>query len=93
MLSMGLKHGSRMEAFRISVNWSLKQKEDQGPQGLCHLIVEREVSPYEAKELPKLGMRSCPTAELYFNNCRVPKENLLVPPGEGLRISFGCLRS
>jgi alkylation response protein AidB-like acyl-CoA dehydrogenase len=56
-----------------------------GAPGLCHLIVEREVSPYEARELPKMGMRSCPTAELHFSNCKVPKENLLVPPGEGLK--------
>jgi alkylation response protein AidB-like acyl-CoA dehydrogenase len=30
-------------------------------------------------------MRSSNTAELYFNNCRVPKENLLVRSGEGLK--------
>ena len=60
-------------------------KGGSGASGLCHLIVERAVSPYEAKELPKMGMRSCPTAELYFRNCRVPKENLLVRPGEGLK--------
>ena len=60
-------------------------KRGSGASGICHLIVERKVSPYEARELPKLGMRSCPTSELYFKNCRVPKENLLVPPGEGLK--------
>jgi alkylation response protein AidB-like acyl-CoA dehydrogenase len=60
-------------------------KRGSGASGICHLIVERKVSPYEARELPKLGMRSCVAAELYFNNCRVPKENLLVPPGEGLK--------
>jgi len=48
-------------------------------------IVEREVSPYEARDLPKLGLRSFPTAELVFQDCRVPKENLLVAPGQGLK--------
>jgi alkylation response protein AidB-like acyl-CoA dehydrogenase len=56
-----------------------------GAAGVCHLIVERNVSPYEAKELSKIGMRSSNTAELYFSNCRVPKENILVRPGEGLK--------
>jgi alkylation response protein AidB-like acyl-CoA dehydrogenase len=60
-------------------------KRGSGASGICHLIVERKDSPYEARELPKIGMRSCNSAELYFNNCRVPKENLLVPPGEGLK--------
>ena len=60
-------------------------KRGSGASGLCHLIVEREVSPYETRELPKLGMRSCPTSEMHFKNCRVPKENLKVSPGEGLK--------
>ena len=60
-------------------------KRGSGAAGICHLILEKEVSPYEAKDVHKLGMRSCPTAEVYFKNCRVPKENLMVPPGEGLK--------
>jgi alkylation response protein AidB-like acyl-CoA dehydrogenase len=60
-------------------------KRGSGASGMCHLIIERKVSPYEARELPKIGMRSCNSAELHFNNCRVPKENLMVPPGEGLK--------
>jgi acyl-CoA dehydrogenase len=60
-------------------------KKGAGASGLCHLIVEREVSPYEARELPLIGVRaSCPS-ELVFEDCRVPKENLLVLPGEGLK--------
>ncbi|MFC1535493.1 acyl-CoA dehydrogenase family protein [Thermodesulfobacteriota bacterium] len=59
-------------------------KEGAGASGLCHLIVEREVSPYETTEIPKMGMRSSPTAEIVFQDCRVPKENLTVAPGEGL---------
>ena len=60
-------------------------KRGSGAPGICHLIVERKESPYEARELPKIGMRSCNSSEVYFNNCRVPRENLLIPPGEGLK--------
>jgi alkylation response protein AidB-like acyl-CoA dehydrogenase len=60
-------------------------KKGAGASGLCQLIVERKVSPYEASELPLMGVRaSCPS-ELVFEDCRVPKENLIVPPGEGLK--------
>jgi acyl-CoA dehydrogenase len=59
-------------------------KPGSGKAGLCHILVEREVSPYEATETHKFGLRSCPTSELSFSDCRVPRENLLVPPGAGL---------
>jgi alkylation response protein AidB-like acyl-CoA dehydrogenase len=57
------------------------------------LIVEKEVSPYEARDLPKLGLRSFPTAELVFQDCRVPKENLLVAPGQGLKETLRSFES
>jgi alkylation response protein AidB-like acyl-CoA dehydrogenase len=60
-------------------------KRGSGASGICHMIVEREASPYEARDLPKMGLRSFPTAELVFEDCRVPKENVLVQPGEGLK--------
>ena len=59
-------------------------KEGAGASGLCHLIVERGVSPYETIEIPKMGMRSSPTSQIIFRDCRVPEENLLVAPGQGL---------
>jgi alkylation response protein AidB-like acyl-CoA dehydrogenase len=57
-----------------------------GPQGLCHIIVDRKESPYTTRELPKLGLRSFPTSEVILEDCRVPKENILVAPGAGLKI-------
>jgi len=48
----------------------------KGYKGMCRVIVERPESPYEVRELPKIGLRSCPTAEATFVDCRVPKENL-----------------
>ncbi|MDY7036528.1 MAG: acyl-CoA dehydrogenase family protein [Thermodesulfobacteriota bacterium] len=54
--------------------------------GICHVLVEREVSPYETRELPKMGLRSFPTSELIFEDCKVPKGNILVDPGKGLQV-------
>jgi len=55
-----------------------------GPLGLGFLLVERDSSPFTTRELHKLGMRSSPTGELSFDDCRVPKENLL-EPGAGYK--------
>ncbi|MBU2548848.1 MAG: acyl-CoA dehydrogenase family protein [Proteobacteria bacterium] len=57
----------------------------KGPRGICQILVEREVSPFEAREIPKMGVKSFPTAELVFEDCRVPKENLLRAPGAGFK--------
>jgi len=56
-----------------------------GAKGLCHLLVDRKESPYTTRELSKLGLRSFPTSELVFEDCRVPAGHMLVPPGEGLK--------
>jgi alkylation response protein AidB-like acyl-CoA dehydrogenase len=55
-----------------------------GPLGMSFFLVERNASPFQAQELHKLGMRCFPTAELSFDDCRVPKENLL-DPGAGYK--------
>lgn len=47
-------------------------------QSIGILLVDREVSPYDSRELPHLGLRGFPTSELYFTDCRVPAENLVV---------------
>jgi glutaryl-CoA dehydrogenase (non-decarboxylating) len=42
-------------------------------------------------DLDKMGSRSSPTGEIYLENVKVPKENLLGKPGNGARIVFGSL--
>ena len=57
----------------------------KGPLGISMIVVEKEVSPFQARELHKIGWRAFPTAELSFVDCRVPKNNLLGDPAEGYR--------
>jgi alkylation response protein AidB-like acyl-CoA dehydrogenase len=51
---------------------------DSGRHGLSLLVIERGMEGFERGEnLKKMGMKSQDTAELFFNNVKVPKENLL----------------
>jgi alkylation response protein AidB-like acyl-CoA dehydrogenase len=43
------------------------------------ILVEKSRSPFTSREIHKLGVRSFPTAELIFEDCRVPRDNLLRP--------------
>lgn len=51
-----------------------KDENDQ----LTQILIDREESPFQTRELHKLGWRACPTGEIFFDNCRVPKENNLM---------------
>lgn len=57
----------------------------KGREGICQVLVEKEVSPFESREIKKMGAKAFPTAELVFKDCRVPRENLLTAPGQGFQ--------
>jgi len=52
----------------------------KGPLGMTMVVAERETSPYEIRELHKVGLRAWPTAEVSFADLRVPKENAMAAP-------------
>ena len=56
-----------------------------GTKGLGIILVDRRESPYRTKELEKLGLKAFPTSEVVFEDVFVPEENLIVPPGGGMR--------
>lgn len=51
-----------------------RMRED-GNEDVGLLLVDREISPYDSSELPHLGLKAFPTGELYFDDCRVPRDN------------------
>ncbi|MFC1919199.1 acyl-CoA dehydrogenase family protein [Chloroflexota bacterium] len=53
------------------------------PAGFSLIMVEREASPFGVRELGHVGWRACPLAELIFENCRVPKRNIIGDPQKG----------
>lgn len=55
-----------------------KTTPEGGAHGLSLLVVERGAEGFErGRNLDKIGQKSQDTAELFFNDVRVPKENLL----------------
>jgi len=61
---------------------------DKGPLGMSHITVEKERSPFETRELHKLGWYCFPTGELSFVDCRVPRENQMGQRGTGYRTTI-----
>jgi len=61
-------------------------------KGISALVVERGTPGFNAgKKENKLGMRASETTEMIFDNCRVPKENLLGNEGEGFKQAMKVL--
>ena len=56
----------------------------KGAKGISAFIVEKDTKGFKVGQLEdKLGLRGCRTAQLFFEDCRLPKENLLGEPGMG----------
>jgi len=61
-------------------------------KGISAIVVERGRPGFSAgKKENKLGMRASETTEMIFDNCRVPKENLLGNAGEGFKQAMKVL--
>lgn len=61
-------------------------------KGTSAFIVEKDFAGFSVgKKEKKLGIRSSPTTEIMFDNCRVPKENMLGAEGEGFIIAMKTL--
>ena len=65
----------------------------KGARGISAFLVDKAESPFTTRELPKLGCRSCPTSEVVFEDCRVPRSNLVGNPGEAYVLALGELMS
>jgi butyryl-CoA dehydrogenase len=64
----------------------------RGHRGISTLIVEKGTPGFEVtRTLDKLGVNALPTSELRFENCRIPKGNLLGKRGAGFLVAMHIL--
>ena len=69
-----------------------KTDPDAGSKGITAFIVEKTMVGFStSKHFDKLGMRGSNTAELIFENCEVPFENVLGEEGKGVRVLMSGL--
>ncbi len=64
----------------------------KGTRGISAFIVEKGTPGFSiGKKEKKLGIRGSATTELIFENCRIPKENLLGEVNKGFKIAMATL--
>ncbi len=74
------------------VNVFAKTDESLGTKGISAFIVERGFKGFSSGIIyEKMGIKTSTTAELIFENCRVPKENLIGKEGDGFKIALAAL--
>jgi glutaryl-CoA dehydrogenase (non-decarboxylating) len=60
-----------------------------GPKGICAFIVDSDTPGFSTRPFKnKVGFRPSSVGELIFEDCLVPKENLVGKEGEGLRVAM-----
>lgn len=69
-----------------------KTDKDRGAQGISAFLVEKDMPGFKvAQKLVKMGFRGSQTAELVFEDCRVPVENLVGEENTGVRVVMSGL--
>jgi alkylation response protein AidB-like acyl-CoA dehydrogenase len=69
-----------------------KTDPDAGHAGISAFVVEADAPGFEVGRIePKMGIKGSTTGEIFFDDCRIPADNLLGEEGEGFRIAMRIL--
>jgi len=84
-----ITHGSVANVLTV---FALTDPDAGGRKGMSALIVETDTPGFAAPRVEhKMGIRGSPTAELTFDDVRVPVENRLGEDGDGFKIAMATL--
>ena len=72
--------GMRADFYTVAVRTG-----GPGMGGISLLLIDRDTPGFERTSLKKMGWWASDTATLYFDDCRVPVENLLGPENQGFQ--------
>ncbi|WP_298335429.1 isovaleryl-CoA dehydrogenase [uncultured Erythrobacter sp.] len=63
-----------------------------GSRGITAFLIEKDMPGFSiGQKIEKVGMRGSPTAELVFDNCEVPEENIMGPVNGGVGVLMSGL--
>jgi isovaleryl-CoA dehydrogenase len=66
--------------------------DDKPSRGITTFLIEKDMAGFSiGQKLDKMGMRGSPTAELVFNDCEVPEENVMGPLNGGVGVLMSGL--
>jgi butyryl-CoA dehydrogenase len=69
-----------------------KTDPEAGAKGITAFFVERGFDGFSTRDLhDKLGLRASNTGEIFLEDCRVPKENVLGEVNKGFKVALGTL--
>ena len=69
-----------------------KTDPEAGHSGISAFVVEADSPGFEVGRIePKMGIKGSTTGEIFFNDMRIPAENLLGEEGEGFKIAMRIL--
>ncbi|MFO7886410.1 MAG: acyl-CoA dehydrogenase family protein [Desulfobacteraceae bacterium] len=82
---------SNADAADVLIYYAYTDKE-AGSKGLSAFVIEpKNYKGIKTSGLDKMGSHSSPTGEVFMDNVKVPKENILGKPGDGAKIVFSSL--
>ena len=67
-------------------------KTGEGSRGITAFLIEKGMAGFSiGQKIDKVGMRGSPTAELVFDGCEVPRENIMGPLNGGAKVLMSGL--
>ena len=87
-----ITNGAHADLLLVFGKWTEINDGEDSKASISVLVMEKETPGLKVvREEDKMGLRASSTATLAFDNCRVPRANLLCNPGDGLKILLASL--